>query len=303
LPLAEHALAEAATPRWGDLRRFAARAEELGLDSLWLSDHLLVQPEAGEPIGSWECWSVAAALCAGTERVQVGTLVSCAGFRNPALLAKMADTVDEISGGRFVLGLGAGWHEPEFRAFGYPFDHRVSRLEEALRVICPLLRQGRVDFAGTYHRARDCELRPRGPRAGGPPILVAARGERMLRLAARFADLWNEELIFARSHPDEVPPLRERVDAACRAVGRDPAALGRTLQIAVRADTDDAAAGGAVVPFPAGAEPLAGPPGVLADAFRAFAREGIGHLQVRLRPFSPPALEALGAVLRQLDRG
>jgi alkanesulfonate monooxygenase SsuD/methylene tetrahydromethanopterin reductase-like flavin-dependent oxidoreductase (luciferase family) len=300
LPVFEHGL-DGATARWADLKALARRAEELGLDSVWLSDHLVVRPDAGEPVGMWESWSVAAALGASTARVQVGTLVSCVAFRNPALLAKMADTLDEISGGRLVLGLGAGWHDHEFRAFGYPFDHLASRFEEALSIICPLLRDGRVDFAGTYHQARGCELRPRGPRPSGPPVLVAARGHRMLRLAARFADLWNEELIFARSHPDQVPALRDRVDAACRAVGRDPATLGRTLQIAVRTEADAPRAGGAPVPFPGDAVPLAGPPETLARAFRAFAGEGIAHLQVRLRPFSVRALDALAPVLELLD--
>ncbi len=112
-------------------------------------------------------------------------------FRNPAILAKMAATLDAISGGRLILGLGAGWHAPEFEAFGIPFDHRVDRFEEALQIIVPLLHTGQVDFQGRYYRTPNCELRPRGPRASGPQILIGAAGPRMLRLAARYADAWN----------------------------------------------------------------------------------------------------------------
>jgi alkanesulfonate monooxygenase SsuD/methylene tetrahydromethanopterin reductase-like flavin-dependent oxidoreductase (luciferase family) len=113
-----------------------------------------------------------------TERVELAPLVTCTGYRNPALLAKIADTVDEISGGRLILALGAGWHEPEYRAFGFPYDHRVGRFEEALAIIVPLLREGRVDFQGQYYQVRDCVLEPRGPRAGGPPILIGAQRPR-----------------------------------------------------------------------------------------------------------------------------
>src|SRR5207249_1659918 len=175
--------------------------------------------------------SLLAALAAATQRVELGPLVSPAGFRNPALLAKMADTVDEISGGRLVLGLGAGWKAPEYAAFGYPTDHRVDRLEEALQIVVPLLRTGHVDFEGTYYQARGCELRPRGPRLGGPPILVGAKGPRMLRLAATYADRWNAEGPLRR--PEDVAPLRRAGDDACAAVARDPATLGRSASVVI----------------------------------------------------------------------
>ena len=157
-------------------------------------------------MGEWECWSLLAALAAATRRVALGPLVACTSFRNPALLAKIADTVDEVSGGRLILGLGAGWNEREYDAFGYPFDHRVSRFEEALTIVHSLLRTGQVDFAGTYYTARECELRPRGPRPAGPPIMVAGTGERMLRLAARHADAWN---VWLSNRPEGLGPLRD----------------------------------------------------------------------------------------------
>ncbi|HKM73588.1 MAG TPA: LLM class flavin-dependent oxidoreductase [Stellaceae bacterium] len=157
--------------RWANLKAMARHAEAAGFDSLWIADHMSVPVSPGEPErGRWECWSILAALAAVTERVELGTLVTCTSFRNPALLAKMADTVEEISDGRLILGLGAGYYEPEYRAFGFPFDHRVGRFEEALQIVYGLLRRGTIDFNGQYYQARDCELTPRGPRPGGLPF-------------------------------------------------------------------------------------------------------------------------------------
>ena len=168
------------TPRWPDLRDMALAAEAVGFDTLFVPDHLLfrqsptdnaiqVEMPAGKTRGAWEAWTVLCALAAATSRIELGPFVACNSFRNPALLAKMAVTLDEVSDGRLVLGIGAGWHEPEYHAFGYPYDHRVGRFEEALQIIAPLLREGRVDFEGRYYQARDCEIAPRGPRPAGPP--------------------------------------------------------------------------------------------------------------------------------------
>jgi alkanesulfonate monooxygenase SsuD/methylene tetrahydromethanopterin reductase-like flavin-dependent oxidoreductase (luciferase family) len=290
-----------AAKRWHELRAFAGRAEALGFDSLWIPDHLLFrwEGEAGPTTGGWEGWSVLAALAADTERIALGTLVVCTAFRNPALLAKMADTVDEISGGRLILGLGAGYHEPEFRAFGYPYDHRAARFEEALTIITTLLREGRIDFTGSYYQARDCELRPRGPRPGGPPILVDGgmpAGPRMLRLGAERADLWNDWLVWGRSRPDAVPPLRQRMDETCVGVGRNPASLERTAAIQVSFIGEEAGI------VPVDEQPLAGTPEELAEAFSGFAREGINHLQLVLEPGTEDSLEALAPALDVLDR-
>ena len=188
----------------------ARRAEEVGFDSFWLPDHLLFRFPQVHQQGAWDAWSLLAALAATTRTLEIGPLVACSSFRNPALIAKMADTIDEISGGRLILGLGAGWHEPEYAAFGFPYDHRVSRFEEALQIITALLRTGQVDFQGDYYSARDCELRPRGPRPEGPPILVGGSGQRMLRLAARYADAWNAD---RQNDVAAVQALNARVDA------------------------------------------------------------------------------------------
>ena len=188
----------AAGGRWSNLEAMARHAEAVGFDSLWIADHLLFpqgNPDLSAP-GRWECWSILTALAAITSTVEIGPLVLCTGFRNPALLAKMADTVEEISNGRLILGLGAGWYEPEYHAFGFPFDHRLSRFEEALQIIHGLLRGRTIDFQGQYYPARELELRPRGPRPNGPPILIGARHDRprSLRLAVQYADYWNRGL-------------------------------------------------------------------------------------------------------------
>jgi alkanesulfonate monooxygenase SsuD/methylene tetrahydromethanopterin reductase-like flavin-dependent oxidoreductase (luciferase family) len=156
------------------MRIRARQAEEAGFDSIWLYDHMLFRFPGKPTAGIWECWTVLSALAEATSRVELGTLVLCSPFRNPALLAKMAVTLDEVSGGRLILGLGAGWHQPEFDAFGFPFDHRVDRFEEALRIILPLVRAGRVSFQGTHSRAVDAAILPPGPRPNGPPILIGA---------------------------------------------------------------------------------------------------------------------------------
>jgi probable F420-dependent oxidoreductase len=283
-----------ATAGWSDLRDLARHAEALGFDSLWNADHLIYRFAGREVQGPWECWSVMAALAAVTERVEIGPLVSCASFRNPALLAKAADTVDEVSGGRLVLGLGAGWHEPEYDAFGYPFDHRVSRFAEAIAIIHPLLRTGRVDFHGQYYQAEDCELRPRGPRREGPPIMIGSTAPRMLGLLAQYGDIWNA---WARQSLDELAEDRAKVDAAMEAAGRDPATVARTVSLLV--DLPDATG------RPSEEKPGLKPrePEELAAHLRTYAEAGISHVQLMLDPNTHAGMEWAARSLELLDRG
>ncbi len=298
LPFSERQM-QGITPRWGDIVGIARRAEEVGFDSIWIADHLLFRFEGIEPRGGWECLSLLAALAASTSRVEIGTLVVCTSFRNPALLAKIADTIEEISGGRLILGLGAGYHEPEYRAFGYPYDHRVGRFEEALQIVSSLLKTGQADFVGQYYEARECELRPRGPRVGGPPIMIGTRGERMLRLTARHADLWNGWIAYGDNRSSAVQPLREAVDAACRDVGRDPATLGRTLTVLVDyIGTPDLPV--RVIRPDSAPEPIVGSPTEIAAALQAFVAEGISHIQVVLQPNNLEGLERFAPVLEAL---
>jgi alkanesulfonate monooxygenase SsuD/methylene tetrahydromethanopterin reductase-like flavin-dependent oxidoreductase (luciferase family) len=287
--------------RWPDLRALAIRAEELGFDSIWYGDHLLYRRPGDERArGPWEAWSVLAGLAAVTSRILIGPLVAATAFHNPAMLAKKAATVDEISGGRLVVGLGAGWNETEFRAFGFPYDHRISRFEEAFTIVRTLLRDGAIDFAGTYYSARDCELVPR-PRPGGPPLLVGSSGERMLAITIPHVDAWNAWFDSFGNRPEGVPALRDRVDAACRDAGRDPAAIARTLAVQVRLPGGSgrlAGDGGR----PANS-PVSGSPEEIAGILRAFADEGISHVQLVVDPITLASLDALAPVLEALDLG
>jgi probable F420-dependent oxidoreductase len=286
---------DGATARWADLREMARIGEAIGVDSIWVTDHLLHRAPRTEPRGAWECWSHLAALAAVTDRVELGTLVICTAFRNPALLAKMAATVEEISDGRLILGIGAGWNEAEFRAFSYPFDHRASRFEEAITILSGLLRDGSVDFAGQYYEARDCELRPRGPRPQGPPILIGSIAPRMLDLLARHGDAWNVWWTNTGNRAAGVAEHAAKVDAACLAAGRDPAAIAKTAAVLV--------AVGPERPSPLGVKPLAGGADEIATGLRAYADVGVSHLQVRLQPNVPASWEAFGRVLEALERG
>jgi probable F420-dependent oxidoreductase len=285
--------------RWPELRDMARVAEQVGFDSIWVGDHLLFRDPGLAPRGPWEAWSVLAALAAVTERVSLGPLVASIGFHNPAMIAKKAATIDEISGGRLILGLGAGWNEVEYRAFGFSFDHRVDRFEEALAIIRGLLREGEVDFAGRYYQARDCVLLPKPARPNVPPIMIGTKGPRMIRLAAAHADAWNAWFTWFGNRPEGLAALREKVDAACASVGRDPATLERSVAILVQVDQGEVDRRGGPTES---APPLRGTAEQLADAIRAFGSEGISHVQLVLQPITAESIERLGAVLEALDR-
>jgi probable F420-dependent oxidoreductase len=282
--------------RWPEMRDIALLAEQVGFDSLWVGDHLLYRDPGFPPRGPWEAWSLLAALAAVTERVQLGPLVANASFHNPAMLAKKAATLDEISAGRLILGLGAGWNEVEYRVFGFPFDHRADRFEEAFTIIRGLLRDGAVDFSGKYHQAPDCELIPRATRK--IPIMVGTVGPRMLRLAATHADAWNAWFSWFGNSPQGVASLREKVDAACAAVGRDPFTLERTVSVLIQVGEGELARRGGRYQD---VEPLRGSPGELAGELRAFAAEGISHVQVVVDPITADSIERLEPMLQALS--
>ena len=283
MPISEGELS-GRTASYAELREIAQAAEAAGLDSIWVYDHLLFRFPPEPTSGIYEAWSVLAALAADTARVEIGTIVLAMPFRNPAVLAKMAVTVDEISGGRLILGLGAGWHEPEFDAFGIPFDHRVGRFEEALHIILPLLREGHADFHGQYYHADDAVLVPRGPRASGPPILIAGRRPRMLRLTVEHADMWNAAWFGDVSEIEpRVAPLREALAAA----GRDPT----TLEITIGVNVVFAELVTAADEPPTHA--LRGSPAEIAAGLRRYREAGVGHVIAACVPSSGDAMHAL----------
>jgi alkanesulfonate monooxygenase SsuD/methylene tetrahydromethanopterin reductase-like flavin-dependent oxidoreductase (luciferase family) len=270
-------------PTWPQVRTFGQHAEAVGLDSVWVCDHLLSGPPDQ---GMHEGWTILAALAASTHRVELGQLVTCTSFRHPGLLAKMATTADTVSGGRLILGLGAGWYDPEYAAFGYPTDHRVGRFGEAIGIIGPLVRGERVTLAGRYYQVRDAVLRP--PPDRPIPILVAAQGRRMLRLTARYADAWNTAWF---GLPDELLHRRlAELNAALEAEGRDPATLRRTVGMEVW-DPDTTG------PDDDLGEGFGGSVDELARAIDAHERLGVDDLIVQLAPKTTGALDRLAEAL------
>jgi alkanesulfonate monooxygenase SsuD/methylene tetrahydromethanopterin reductase-like flavin-dependent oxidoreductase (luciferase family) len=284
---------------WPQQLEMARAAEEIGLDSVWVGDHLLYRDDGKPTRAPWEAWTTLAALAAVTRRVEIGPLVAATSFHNPAMLAKKAATIEEISGGRLVLGLGAGWNRAEYDAYGFPFDHRVSRFEEAFTIIRSLLRTGRSDFRGTYYRLDDCELLPLGPRPGGPPLMVGSEGPRMLGITLPHVDAWNAWFTWFGNTPDGYRPMRQRIDAACRAAGRDPGAVERTVALFVAFPGAQGRSLGDLAD--AEVEPISGEPAVLAERLRDFAQEGVAHVQLVLDPITVDTVRALRPTLDRLD--
>jgi alkanesulfonate monooxygenase SsuD/methylene tetrahydromethanopterin reductase-like flavin-dependent oxidoreductase (luciferase family) len=289
----EEAWTDGSTPRWVEIRELATRAEAIGFDTVWIPDELLWRSGGGETRGWWECIAMAGAVAASTSRVKVGTWVMSALHRNPGITAKAVETLDEISGGRFVLGLGSGHAGSQAHAFGLPEDHVHARFEEAVEIIVPLLRAGRADFEGTFHAARDLQQRPVGPRPGRIPIMMGAKGPKMLRLAALHADTWSW-YVEERSELAEFAPRLDALEAACLEVSRDPASIGRSAGIIVEPTEVTGAADALAVPVRGSAEEIA-------DGLRAFRDGGFTQVEILLWPRTLAALEAMAPVLELLD--
>jgi alkanesulfonate monooxygenase SsuD/methylene tetrahydromethanopterin reductase-like flavin-dependent oxidoreductase (luciferase family) len=288
------------TPRWRDTLAVAQAAEAVGFDTVWIIDDLLIDI-AGERFGVWECWSWTAALAAATQHIALGTFVCANTHRNPALLAKIAETVDEISNGRLTLGMGSGGGDTQHRAFGFAWDSRFDRFEEGIRIVHELLHCGSSSLHGTWYQTEACELHPRGPRPAGLPLLVGTvgAGPRMLRATAQYADEWTILLPWTGpSDAARIPALRAAADAACRQIGRDPASLRRSAGIGV-------SLAGSPVRFGTWDQTtnaISGAPEQIAEALRGFAAEGIDQVQVMLGPTTVAGVEAFAPVLELLDR-
>ena len=277
-----------APPSYREIRDVALAVEAAGLDSLWVYDHLLFRSD-GVTTGIHECWTILSAIAEATRTVQLGTIVMCTSFRNPALLAKMAATLDHLSDGRLILGIGCGWHDPEYQAFGYPTDHKVGRFEESLTVIRSLIREGRADLRGRWVSVDDVVLAP--PARPDLPILIAAKRPRMLDLTAAHADAWN--LAWFGMPDERLAASRGDLLAACERVGRDSSTLEVTVGVEVRypdllttAPTDSRVA------------PLSGSTEEVAAGLIAHEALGASHLIVALEPATPAAVDRLAAAVR-----
>ena len=284
---------------FAELIRMAQAAEQVGFDSVWLGDHLLYDLDVG-PRGPWEVWTSLAALAASTERVLLGPLVASTSFHEPTMLAKQASTVDGISDGRLVLGLGAGWNEREYRAFGFPFDKRVSRFGEAFTIIRTLLADGEIDFAGEFYRAERCVLHPRPARPGGPPLMVGSVGSRMLSMTLPYVDSWNVWWSNYGNTASGFAAVKSEVDRQVAVLGRTDQ-VSATCAIFVQLPEGLGRRMGAYNDEPV--EPISGSHQEIADQIAAFADAGATHVQIVADPITRASIEWFADMFAVLDAG
>ncbi|MBT8201873.1 MAG: LLM class flavin-dependent oxidoreductase [Acidimicrobiia bacterium] len=284
--------------RWAELREMVLLIEDLGFDSIWVGDHLLYRAPHIGVAGPWESWSQLAAIAALTERVEFGPLVASTSFHSPAMLAKKAATVEEISGGRLILGLGAGWNETEYRAFGFPFDNRVSRFEEAFTIIRTLLRDGEIDYSGRFYDIRECVIHPRGPRPSGPPLMIGSRGPRMLEITAPHMDAWNAWHAWFGNDPARLRPIIQKLEAALRAAGRDPGEVTKTAAALVQVGDGSGRIAGD--PSRGVSTPITGRSQEIAEKLNEFGAIGVEHLQIVIDPISVGSIKKMADVLRDV---
>ena len=268
---------------WPEYADLARQAEAVGFDSIWVGDHLLYDLPDGSTRGPYEAWTTLAAIAAVTERVEIGPLVASTSFHAPAMLAKQAATVDAISGGRLIVGLGAGWNRREYDAFGFAYDRRVSRFEEALAIIVPLLREGRTSFAGQFYEVDDCVLDPRPVREGGPPIMLGSNSPRMLSIGLPVVDSWNVWWSIYDNSVERFAEIKDEVDAAMPR-GREVEATAAVLVTLPQGD-------GRLMGTKYDATVTTVTPDDLADHVRGLAALGATHLQLVLDPIDAESIE------------
>jgi alkanesulfonate monooxygenase SsuD/methylene tetrahydromethanopterin reductase-like flavin-dependent oxidoreductase (luciferase family) len=274
---------------WPEYAAMARAAEDGGFDSIWLGDHLLYRGDGRPERGPWEAWTLLAALAAVTRQVSLGPLVACASFHPPGLLAKMAATLAEVSGGRFVLGLGAGWNETEYRAFGLPYDHRVSRFEESFEIVRRLLAGERETLAGRFWQAEDAVLLPPAP--GRVPLMIGSNGERMLAAALPYVDRWNTWYAGYGNTVEGFAELNARITSAAERAGRDPSDVERSACVLVELDPD-------AVRRPhadEGIRPVV--PDALSRHLEELEQAGSDEAILVLRPITESSIETVGALL------
>jgi alkanesulfonate monooxygenase SsuD/methylene tetrahydromethanopterin reductase-like flavin-dependent oxidoreductase (luciferase family) len=279
--------------RWPEYLALARAAEEVAFDSVWLGDHLLYRDEGLPERGPWDVWTVMAALAAATERVVIGPLVACTAFHPPGLVARMAAAIDEISGGRFVLGLGSGWNEPEFRAFGIPFDHLASRFIESFEIIRRLLAGEHVTSAGRWHQVDGAVLLP--PPARAVPLMVGTLGPRQLTATLPHVGSWNTWFDKIGNTPEGFGPVNAQITAVAEAAGRDPATVGRSACVLVSFEAGPSERPDVDVP------PLRGNAQHIAKALHDFAEAGADEVIFVVDPITEGSIRALGESLALLD--
>ena len=279
--------------RWPELRDIAVAAEESGFDSLWVGDHLLYRNDGRPERGPHECWTTLAAIAAITSRVQIGPLVACASFHPAAVLAKQAAAVHEFSGGRLILGLGAGWNEAEYAAFGLPYEKRISRFEEAFAVIAPLVRGERVTYHGEFTNVEDAVLLP--TLQTPIPMMIGSNGPRMLAITLGAVDAWNTWYASYGNDPVKFAALNAEITTAAQSAARNPATLRRSACVLVRTDPSS-------TERPLGDElpPVEGSPAEIVARLAAFAAAGADEIIVIANPINERSVREIGALLPAL---
>jgi probable F420-dependent oxidoreductase len=274
--------------RWPELVSMARTAERVGFDSIWVGDHLLYRDEGVPERGPWEAWTQLAGLAAATEHITIGPLVACTAFHAPAMLAKQAATVDEISGGRLVLALGAGWNEPEFRAFGFPFDHRASRFEESFEVIRRLVAGEHVSLRARFVEVDDAVLLPAPTRR--PTLMVGSSGARVLRAALPWVDAWNTWFDWYGNTPEGFAARNTEIDRHVEAAGREPGDVERSacLMVAMQDAPGERS-------YEADASPV--PASAIVETIRAMGEAGADEVILVVDPITEPSIEELGSSL------
>ena len=279
--------------RWPEYVAIARAAEDAGFDSVWVGDHLLYRDDGRTERGPWEAWTLLAGIAAVTERVRLGPLVACASFHQPAMLAKMASTVDEVSRGRLVLGLGAGWNQGEFDAFGVPFDHRASRFEESFEVIRRLLAGERVTFHGRYCNVNDVVLLPAPARR--PALMIGSGGPRVLSIALPHVDIWNTWFDWYGNTPEGFASRNAEIDAAAARAGRAPHEIERSACVRVVLDrrADER-------PVEDDIPPLEGSMERIAAGLREMAAAGADETILVVTPITEGSIRRLGEAIALL---
>lgn len=266
------------TPSYADVLAMSQASADAGYEVLWWDDHFSF-PEGEDGLrGQWEAWTLMAAISAQLPDLHLGPMVACTAYRNPGVIAKMTEMIDEISGGKFILGLGAGWQKDEYRQFGIRFEPRVSQFAEALHIIHGLLRDGEVDYQGEFYQANDAKNLPRGPRADGAPILVGSTSPRMLKLLARYADAWNS----GGGSLEDVQAKLDKLDAACEEAGRDPKTVTRTLGHSLEVEN-----GALVIGVDDHVEKI-----------NAYKDMGIDHVMIRVKHSTPETIALTEPIIK-----
>lgn len=271
-------------PTFASAQAAARAAADAGIEVVWMADHFSFETDDGDLRGAWDAWTMMAAVAATVPDLQIGPMVACTAYRNPGVIAKMAEAIDDISGGRFILGLGAGWNKPEYDQFGMPFEPRVSRFEEAVQIIHGLLSHGEANVQGRFYQANQARNLPRGPRPDGPPILIGSSGDRMLGILARYADAWDTGW---GGNTGGLQAKVAKLEAACTAAGRDPQTVVRSVGVTFAAEGFDG-------------DPKTALKGTVEEraTFLAELVElGFRHIRIGLQPFSVSAVEALAPVV------